>query len=99
MRKLVVHYALVLPALAILAKAPAVAQRYSFQQYGPDQGLGNSVIRSIYQDKRGFLWVATENGLCRSDALRFSCYGTTDGLPGSDIGPILETPDGVLWAG
>ena len=46
---------------------PAAAQRYNFQTFGFDDGLKNLAIERILQDREGFLWVATQNGLFRFD--------------------------------
>jgi CheY-like chemotaxis protein len=51
--------------LAISLRLPA--QRYSFKPYGLEQGLGNLTVRSLLQDRTGFLWVGTYNGLFRYD--------------------------------
>ena len=49
-----------------------VAQTGNF--YSTDNGLSSSLINQVYQDKRGFIWVATEYGLNRFDGLHFSTY-------------------------
>ena len=37
-------------------------------------GLSSSNVNSLYQDSRGDLWIATENGLCRYDGLHIHTY-------------------------
>ena len=44
----------------------SLAQRYSFKHYGPEEGLKTAVNR-LLQDRDGFLWVGTSNGLFRYD--------------------------------
>jgi two-component system, cell cycle sensor histidine kinase and response regulator CckA len=51
------------------------------------------------RDRRGALWVGTENGLYRYDGHRFLAFTTADGLPGNKISAIHESPDGTLWVG
>ncbi|MGB0175913.1 MAG: two-component regulator propeller domain-containing protein, partial [Owenweeksia sp.] len=46
---------------------PAKANRFTTQD-----GLPHNTITSLCQDKTGFIWVATVNGLCRYDGLDFS---------------------------
>ncbi len=41
------------------------------QHYGVDEGLPQSFISGITQDKDGFIWLATPDGLCRFDGRNF----------------------------
>src|ERR1051325_747704 len=74
-------------------------QRYSFKYYGQDEGLSNLNVRSLLQDKTGFLWVGTDNGLFRYDGRHFRRFGTADGLPSMQVYTLAETADGTLWTG
>ncbi len=86
-------------AILCLLAAPLFGQRYNFHQYGLEQGLTNLVVLTMTQDRAGFLWAGTEDGLCRYGGSRFTCYGLADGLPSSYINHVYEAPSGVLWAG
>ena len=65
-------------AVALLAGAGTTlcAQEYSFRNFGGSEGLTNLAIRRIYQERTGFLWVSTENGIFRYDGDRFELFGT-----------------------
>ena len=39
-----------------------------------NSGLSNSQINQIYQDKKGFVWIATEDGLSCFDGMKFSTF-------------------------
>ncbi len=71
------------------------AQRYSFREY--TQGLGNLNIASLAQDRTGFLWVGTQNGLYRYDGSQFQSYGVAQGLPERMIQDLYVGMDGTLW--
>src|ERR1700739_4226818 len=73
-----IHRAAVL--LLLLARALA-GQRYSFKEYGQDQGLTNLDVFCLLQDRTGFLWVGTEDGLFRYDGRQFRAYTKAQGLP------------------
>src|SRR6266852_2589504 len=75
------------------------AQRYNFKFYGEDAGLQNLGVQVVLQDRAGFLWVGTQNGLYRYDGSRFSAFGKNEGLPGARIEALHETIDGTLWVG
>jgi signal transduction histidine kinase/CheY-like chemotaxis protein/streptogramin lyase len=77
----------------------ANAQRYNFRFYGEEDGLQNLAVQVVLQDRAGFLWVGTQNGLYRFDGARFLAYGKNEGLPGSRIESLHETIDGTLWVG
>ncbi len=71
------------------------------ERYTIINGLSNNSITSIFQDKRGFLWIGTEWGLNRFDGRTYKQYLTTgiDGLPNLSIYNITEDKDGLLWIG
>src|SRR5215471_13197356 len=83
----------------LLATVSASAQRYNFKFYGEEEGLQNLAVQVVLQDRAGFLWVGTQNGLYRYDGNRFAAFGKADGLPGARIESLHETIDGTLWVG
>ena len=84
-------------ALCLLVAQTCFAQRYSFKRYGPDEGP-RTAVNKLFQDRDGFLWVGTSNGLFRYDGDRFQRFGTTEGLPASSIRDVHDSHDGTLWA-
>lgn len=79
--------------------SPALAQHYSFQTFDFDSGLMNLAVESILQDREGFLWVGTQNGLYRFDGRAFREYGAKDGVPSNALTSLHQSPDGTLWVG
>jgi diguanylate cyclase (GGDEF)-like protein len=73
------------------------AQQYSFTEV--TQGLGNLNINCMAQDRTGYLWVGTENGLYRYDGIQFRKYGAADGMRGRIIESLFTGLDGTLFAG
>jgi len=45
----------------------AQQQYFDLQNYNTDSGLPNNRVNIIYQDFNGFIWIGTDNGLCRFD--------------------------------
>jgi signal transduction histidine kinase/DNA-binding response OmpR family regulator len=84
---------------ALTLATTGMAQQYSFRFYGTEDGLTNLAAKMIYQDRVGFLWVGTENGIFRYDGQRFQRYGPDDGLPRDSVASLGESPDGSLLAG
>ncbi len=85
--------------LLLLAAGELGAQEYRFQFLGADQGLTNLAIKTLYQDRKGFLWVSTENGFFRYDGYRFRAFGHEDGIPASSGVAFGEAPDGSILVG
>lgn len=47
---------------------------YIFRHIGQSDGLLHNVVSTLVQDKRGFIWIGTKNGLQRYDGSRFVNY-------------------------
>ncbi|MGH8076257.1 MAG: ligand-binding sensor domain-containing diguanylate cyclase, partial [Lysobacter sp.] len=81
-------------SLAVAADAPGI---YSFRSYGPDQGLRNQAVTALAQDRVGFLYVGTEDGLFRYDGETFHRLGIAEGLPSDGVSVLHATQQGRLW--
>ncbi|SHG48852.1 ligand-binding sensor domain-containing diguanylate cyclase [Massilia sp. CF038] len=79
---------------ALAAEAPGA---YSFRSYGPEQGLRNQAVTGLAQDRDGFLFVATEDGLFRYDGNRFQRFGISHGLLSDSVVAMYREPGGRLW--
>jgi ligand-binding sensor domain-containing protein/two-component sensor histidine kinase len=60
-------------------------------------GLAHNNIHQIFQDAKGYLWIATAEGLSRFDGYGFKNYGKPDGLGGSYINDVTADRNGGLW--
>jgi len=73
------------------------------QRFGPRQGLPPVQLVQLQQDRSGFLWIASNDGLIRFDGNEFRRFRhrhkDPGSLPDSDISTILADPDGRLWVG
>src|SRR5436190_6176036 len=72
------------------------SQDYSFIRYDTRDGLAGSVVYDAIQDKEGFMWFATENGLSRFDGKNFKTFTTKDGLPDNEILKLFLDSKGRL---
>jgi signal transduction histidine kinase/ligand-binding sensor domain-containing protein len=78
---------------------PVFAQaKFAYTRFSVDDGSGlsSNTIYSIYQDKKGFIWLATINGLQRFDGTKFVTFGLNDLLMNS-ISQILEADQDGFW--
>lgn len=79
------------------------AQTFSFDRYTIDNGISNSYITCIIQDRKGFIWIGTLNGLNRFDGYKFEIfrYNPLDkkSIGGNYIRCLYEDKKGNLWIG
>ena len=64
-----------------------------------NQGLSQNTIYSIIQDRQGYLWIGTWDGLNKYDGLKFTTYDKSNGLSNEVINCLLESADGNIWIG
>lgn len=87
--------------------APASAERHGvedvrFRRYGIDSGLSQLTVRSMAQDRTGFVWLGTQDGLNRFDGYSFRVFRrTADAGAVSDnyVVSLAADPDGSVWVG
>lgn len=66
-------------------------------RFGPRMGLEARNIATIHEDRHGFIWVGSENGLYRFEGSRFVRYGRAAGLPSPVIRALQDGPNGQVW--
>lgn len=91
MKKII--FSLLLLACPILR---GVGQSFPLVKYTTREGLGNSIVYRVYQDKKGLLWLSTDNGLTRYDGQHFKNFTTRDGLRASYIFGLTESDTSML---
>jgi ligand-binding sensor domain-containing protein len=77
--------------------------KIKFKRISIEHGLSNSTIENINQDKRGFMWFGTRDGLNRFDGYQMTVYRyhSKDSTTISDnyIRYIHNDREGNLWVG
>jgi PAS domain S-box-containing protein len=92
----------VCPALAAPSLNPAKAiTQYIHDVWTTDSGLPQNSILSLAQTPDGYLWMGTEVGLVRFDALEFKTFDKENqpALHANEIDALLVDHNGVLWIG
>lgn len=92
--------AFILIVEVLLSVSSLYAQQYNFRNYSVAEGLPQSQVYAICQDKRGFIWFGTRGGgVTKFDGLTFTTYTENDGLGSNFINTIIEDKSGNIWIG
>lgn len=76
------------------------AQVYNFRTYSLDEGLTQSQVTDIIQDKNGFIWIGTTGGgINIFDGKKFTPLTTDDGLINNIIWNMFCDSKGQIWIG
>ncbi len=84
--------------LAICLSNNAYAQFYQKTVYTIKDGLPSNSLYKTLIDKRGFLWMSSENGVIRFDGKTFKTYDTKSGLKENEVIDLQMEQDGTIWA-
>ena len=86
-----------------MISAYANAQHFCIRQLGLENQLSSNYVTSIAQDKDGYIWVATEEGLNMFHGSGFFTYykkGPQSIINGNELNTLLDDPiDPVMWIG
>ena len=75
-------------------------QKSNFYNLSLNEGLAHPDVLSVIEDKNGYLWVGTRNGLQRYDGFQFRTFTVQDTLVdpiGSNIIQSIDTIGNYLW--
>lgn len=85
--------------ICLCSSMPAFTQAYQFKTYSIDNGISQPYIYTINQDKNGYLWIGTGEGLCKFDGVSFKSFYTTDGIAENFVTSSFVDKNDNLWLG
>lgn len=78
-------------------------QVFNFRSVEVEDGLSQNMVYSILQDRQGFMWFGTQDGLNRYDGLDFRVFKKNKkdckSIGSNAIFSLLENTDGTIWIG
>ena len=91
-------------ALAFSATAYAQNSTYYFNHLRVENGLTQNTVWCILQDRNGFIWFGTKDGLNRYDGYRFKTFRrdaqrSESSLGNNFIRSLFEDKNGKIWVG
>ena len=94
---------LMLLTLSTFAAGQSQLAEPSFTHISTAQGLSESSVNAILQDRLGFMWFGTQDGLNRFDGYAFTIFrmvsADTNSISDNYIWCLLEDRDGKIWVG
>lgn len=68
----------------------------SFRHYNVTENMTTNAIRALAQDGCGFIWVGSDDGLCRFDGLRVRNFNVDDDLPDQSVASLMDMGDSLM---
>jgi PAS domain S-box-containing protein len=94
MKKYLLSFLLIYPILVY-------SNGYTFKNFNPFDGLSTLKTNKVIQDKEGFIWIATDNGLNRFDGVNFKAYNQdindSTSISGNVIMDLMIDHNNELW--
>lgn len=87
----------------VICHAQVVDEHYYFKNLSVQNGLSQNTVNAILQDKQGFMWFGTKDGLNRYDGLTFRKFKHDDrssrSIGNNFITALYEDAKGNIWVG
>lgn len=72
-------------------------QKHNIQNYTTKEGLSAQIVNGVFQDKSGFMWFATQSGVCYFDGRTFQTFEPDYRLAGIDAVSVIQDHRERLW--
>ena len=89
--------------LSLASLSPTFGIPSQFRHYTVENGLSSNAVQCLLQDRTGYIWCGTSDGLNRFDSRHFKTFrhipGDTASLGNNVIHSLFEDSKGNLWIG
>ena len=87
----------------IISSGYGQSSKLQFEHLTIEQGLSNNLVGKIMQDRKGYIWFGTANGLDKYDGYHFTTYkfdpDDSTSLPRNNVITLYEDKEGIIWVG
>ena len=101
--RFILFFLIQLTLILLVSSFSIYSQPSKFIKYSSQMGLSSNNQRCIIQDKEGFIWIGTGDGLNRFDGHTFKVYrkiqDDTSSLRSNIISCLYMDHKGILWVG
>ena len=66
-------------------------------EYNTSNGLPSDIVYGVVQDEKGYIWIATDNGIVKFNGSTFKKFQLNEGLPSNDIFGIAVDSKNRIW--
>jgi signal transduction histidine kinase/ligand-binding sensor domain-containing protein/DNA-binding NarL/FixJ family response regulator len=78
-------------------------KNFALKSYTTHDGLPSENVTVALKDRRGYMWIGTDNGLCKFDGYSFESFvnipGNTASISSNYINALAEDKNGNIWIG
>lgn len=78
-------------------------RNFALKSYNTHDGLPSENVTVALKDSRGYMWIGTDNGLCKFDGYAFenlvNIPGNTASISSNYINALAEDKNGKIWVG
>lgn len=78
-------------------------KNFAVKSYTTHDGLPSENVTVALKDRRGYMWIGTDNGLCKFDGYTFENFvnipGNTASISSNFINALAEDKNGRIWVG
>ena len=79
------------------------SQQIKFKHLTVEDGMSNNIVKTVIQDRSGFMWFGTNDGLNRYDGYDFNVFRhnpeDSNSISDNSIQSLLEDRNGEIWIG
>lgn len=83
--------------LFLIVSFQSFGQKYNVQNYTTKEGLSGQIVNGVFQDRSGYLWFATQSGVCFFNGRTFQPFEPSSDLVGIDAVGVIQDQKDKIW--